>query len=77
MELIMNFNDIIDYHPRRANIVKLKKVDAKIDIGPEGSLVAQLKVWSIFQDKVQEVQQRDVEVDKVRNKVKSGVEMPF
>jgi len=40
VELIMNFNDIIYYHPRRANIVKLKKVDAKIDIGQEGSSVA-------------------------------------
>jgi hypothetical protein len=68
IDLIMDFDCVIDYHPGKANVVvdalshknksimetikendkreliKLKKIDAKIELGPEGSLLAQLKV---------------------------------
>ena len=58
-------------------LIELKKVDTKIDVGPEGSLIPQLKVQFILWDKVLEVQQRDVEVGKVRNRVKLAFEIPF
>jgi len=61
----------------KRELIKLKKIDAKIELGPEGSLLAQLKVWSILWDRVLEVQRKDTKVNKVRDKVKLGVETPF
>jgi hypothetical protein len=39
--------------------------------------LAKLRVQSILRDRVLKVQRKDIEVDKVRNKVKLGVETPF
>ena len=39
--------------------------------------MAKLRVQSILRDRVLKVQRKDIEVDKVRNKVKLGVETPF
>ena len=50
--------------------VELKKNDARFEVGLVRSLLVQLKVWSILQDKVLEAQKIDVEVGKVRDKVK-------
>jgi len=36
-------------------LMELKKIDAKIEVGPEDSLLSQLRVWSVLQDKVLEV----------------------
>lgn len=58
-------------------LMELKKIDAKIEVGPEDSLLSQLRVWFVLRDKVLEVQRRDVEVDKMRNKVELGVDTPF
>jgi len=58
-------------------LMELKKIDAKIEVGLEDSLLSQLRVWFVLRDKVLEVQQRDVEVDKMRNKVELGVDTPF
>lgn len=40
-------------------------------------MLAQHKVWLVFRDKVLKAQQNDGEVEKVRNKMKWGVETPF
>jgi hypothetical protein len=58
-------------------LMELKKIDAKIEVGLEDSLLSQLRVWFVLRDKVLEVQRRDVEVDKMRNKVELGVDTPF
>jgi hypothetical protein len=58
-------------------LIELKKIDTKIELGPEGSLLAQLKVRSVLWDRVLEVQWKDTKVNKVRDKAKLGVETPF
>jgi hypothetical protein len=55
-------------------LLELRKIDAKVEVGSEGSLLAQLRVKSTFREKVMEAQQRDIEVDKVNEKIKLGVE---
>ena len=58
-------------------LLELRKIDAKVEVGSEGSLLAQLRVKSTFREKVMEAQQRDIEVDKVNEKIKLGIETPF
>jgi hypothetical protein len=101
VELIKDFDCVINYHPEKANVVayvltrknkvvavdpnecdsreliELGKINAKIEVGPGDSLLAQLKIKSIFQDRVLDAQMRDAKVKKVRDKVESGVKTPF
>jgi len=46
-------------------------------VGPDESLVAQLRVRSTLRDRVLEAQQEDLEVCKIREKVRSGIETSF
>jgi hypothetical protein len=101
VELIKDYDCVIDYHPGRANVVadalsrkvktvdaqwedwdekellELRKIDAQVEAGPDESLVAQLRVRSTLRDRVLEAQQEDLEVCKIREKVRSGIETPF
>lgn len=54
-------------------LIELRKIGVKVEVGHEGSLLAQSRVRSILQDKVLKAQQKDVKIDKVRIKIKSGV----
>jgi hypothetical protein len=58
-------------------LTELRQIDAKVEVGPEGSLFAQLRVKSTFREKVLEAQQKDIDVDKVKEKIKLGIETPF
>jgi len=58
-------------------LLELKKINAKLEVGFKDSLLAQLWVWFVLWDRVLKVQQRDVKVHNVKNKVKSRVETPF
>jgi len=55
----------------------LRKIDARIETVPRESLLAQLKLRSLLRDRLLEAQKKDVEVGKIRDKVKSGVETSF
>jgi hypothetical protein len=101
VELIKDYDCVIDYHPRRANVVadalsrkvkttdaqwedwdeiellELRKIDAQIKARPNESLVAQLRVRSTLRDRVLKAQQEDLEVCKIREKVRSGIETSF
>lgn len=78
MEFINNYDCVIEYHSRRANVVanafncknklldtqrddwdgrelqRLRKIDAKIEITPKDSLLAQLRVKFVLGDRVLE-----------------------
>lgn len=80
MELIKDYDCIIKYYPKKANVVantlsrknkmidvelddnderelfQLRKINAKVEVGPEGSLLSQLQVRLTLQDKVLEAQ---------------------
>ena len=58
-------------------LLELRKINANIETGPEHSLIAQLRVRLMLQDKVLEAQQKDVEICKIRDKLKLGIETPF
>ena len=58
-------------------LLELRKINAKVEVGPRGSLLAQLRVRSILRDKVLEAQQNDDRVDKIRDNVKLGVGTSF
>jgi hypothetical protein len=64
-------------HSDEKELLELRKIDAKIEIVPRESLLAQLKLRSLLRDRLLEAQQKDVEVGKIRDKVKSGVETTF
>jgi len=78
VELIKDYDCVIDYHPGKANIVadtlsrkgtavvgdtgiteqenlmELKKMGLQLSVGPEGSLLAHIKIRSVLRDKVLE-----------------------
>jgi len=61
----------------KKELLKLRKINAKVEIGPRGSLLTQLKVRSIFQEKILGAQRIDIEVSKIKDKIEFGVETPF
>jgi hypothetical protein len=61
----------------KKELIELGKINAKIEVGPVDSLLAQLKIRSVFRDRILEAQMRDAKVKKVRDKVESGAETPF
>jgi hypothetical protein len=50
-------------------MIELKKIDAQLKERLEGFLLMQLEVWFMLRDKVLEAQQKEVEIDKVKNKI--------
>ena len=101
MELIKDYDCVIDYHPGKANIVadalsrkgkaimnnieikrqgsivEMRKMGLWLSLGPEGSLLAQLKILSALRDKVLEAQQVDEKVRKIKENVNQGIEKSF
>jgi hypothetical protein len=59
------------------SIVELKKMGLRLSVGPEGSLLAQLKIRSVFQDKVLVAQQADRKVKEIKERVNKGIETTF
>jgi hypothetical protein len=64
-------------HSDEKELLELRKIDVKLENVPRESLLAQLKLRSLLRDRLLEAQQKDVEVGKIRDKVKLGVETPF
>jgi hypothetical protein len=61
----------------QGSIVELKKMGLWLSVGPEGSLLAQLKIRSILQDKVLVAQQVDGRVKEIKERVNKGIETSF
>jgi hypothetical protein len=101
VELIKDYDCVIDYHPGKANvvadalsrkgktvmndmelkeqesIVELKKMGLQLSVGPEGSLLAQLKIRYVLRDKVLVAQQADGKVKEIKERVNKGIETSF
>ena len=54
------------------SIVELKKMGLRLSVGPKGSLLAQLKIRSVFRDKVLMAQQADGKVKRDQGEGKQG-----
>jgi hypothetical protein len=98
VELIKDYDCVIDYHPGKANvvtdalsrkgkivkndmeikehgsIVELKNMGLQLSVGPEGSLLAQLKIRFVLRDKVLVAQQVDGKVKEIKERVNQGIE---
>jgi hypothetical protein len=57
--------------------VELKKIGLRLSVGPEGSLLAQLKIQFVLRDKVLVAQQADGKVKEIKERVNKGVETSF
>jgi hypothetical protein len=101
VELIKDYDYIIDYHSGKANVVadalsrkdkairggpviwnektmsELKRLRVVLNVSPEGSLMAQLRVKLGYREQILEAQQFDDEVSKVRIKLESRGETLF
>jgi hypothetical protein len=101
VELIKDYDCVIDYHPSKANvvadalsrkgkivmndmelkeqesIVELKKMGLRLSVGPEGSLLAQLKIRYVLRDKVLVAQQAYGKVKEIKERVNKGIETSF
>ena len=51
------------------SIVELKKMGLQLSVGPKGSLLAQLKIRSVFRDNVLVAQQADGKVKEIKGRV--------
>jgi hypothetical protein len=59
------------------SIVELKKMGLQLSVGPEGSLLAQLKIRYVLRDKVLVAQQADGKVKEIKERVNKGIETSF
>jgi hypothetical protein len=61
----------------QGSIMELKRMDLQLSVGPEGLLLAQLKIRSMLRDKVLVAQQVDEKVRKIKEKVNQDIETSF
>ena len=72
VELLKDYDCVIDYHPGKANVVvdalsrksiaALKAMNARLEISDDGNLVAELRVRSTLMQRVKDSQMNDDEV---------------
>jgi hypothetical protein len=59
----------------QGNVRELKRMGIQLSVGPEGSLLAHMKITSVLRDKVLEVQLADEGVRKIKENIKQGKEL--
>ena len=57
--------------------MELKKIGLRLSVGPEGSLLAQLKIRSMLRDRVLVAQKADGKVKEIKERVNKGIEASF
>jgi len=55
----------------------LKKMGLQLSVGPEGLILAQVKIRSMLRDKILEAQLADERVGKIKEQINRGIEIPF
>jgi hypothetical protein len=59
------------------SLMELKKMSLHLSVGPEGSILAQVKIRSMIRDKIPEAQLADERVGKIKEQINRGIEIPF
>ncbi|XP_017647983.1 uncharacterized protein LOC108488201 [Gossypium arboreum] len=87
IELLKDYDCVIDYHPGRANVVvealsrkaviELRAMFARLSITDDGSLLAELKVKLVMFDKIRSAQLEDDKLLKKREMVQNGTAENF
>ena len=49
----------------------------QLSVGPEGSILAQVKIQSMFRDKIPEAQLAEERVGKIKEQINRGIKIPF
>ncbi|KAG8503847.1 hypothetical protein CXB51_001963 [Gossypium anomalum] len=87
LELLKDYELIIDYHPGKANVVAdalsrktlfaLRAMDAQLALSEDGPVVAELKARPTFLQEICEAQTNDNELLAKRTQCESGVELDY
>ncbi|XP_016669983.1 uncharacterized protein [Gossypium hirsutum] len=87
LELIKDYDLVIDYHPKKANVVAdalskkslfaLRAMDAQLSVVDDGSILAELRARSKFLQDICEAQNNDSKLQAKRTQCESGVELEF
>ena len=82
MELIKDYDCVIDYHPRKANVVAdalsgklvqmLRALNAHLSLSDDGAIVAELIAKPDFLNRVLEVQKNDEKIATIVNQNRVG-----
>ena len=87
MELIKDYDCVIDYQPRKANVVAdalsrksiqtLRALNAHLSLSDDGTVVAELIARPSFLNRVLEAQKEDEKIAAVINQIGNGKEVEF
>ena len=87
MELIKDYDCVIDYHPEKANVVAdalsrksirtLRVLNAHLSLYDDGTVVAELRARPSLLNRVLEAQKKDEKVATMINQIGNGKETEF
>ena len=87
MELIKDYDCVIDYHPGKANVVAdalsrktvqtLRALNANLSLSDDGAVVAKLIARSNFLNRVLEAQKKDEKISAIIDQIGDGKETEF
>ena len=87
MELMKDFDCVIDYHPEKANVVAdalsrksiqtLRALNAHLSLPDDGAVVAELIARPSLLNQVLETQKKDEKIDAIINQIGNGKETEF
>ena len=87
MELIKDYDCVIDYHPGKANVVAdalsrktmqtLQALNAHLSLTDDGTVVTELIARPSLLNRVQEAQKKDEKIDVIVSQIGNGKEIAF
>ena len=87
MELIKDYDCVIDYHPRKANVVvdalsrktmqTLRALNAQLSLTGDGTVVAELTARLNLLNRVLGAQKKDGKITSIISRIRNGKETEF